>query len=113
MRMKRILIEGYCEKNRVSRIHKKPCRKYRGELGPHCLECDWLSWTPVENEFVYVNETSTVDSMDVIEFGDEMEADDFNSEKYIALWRKTCNKKIHEAYEEFMEYRRAGINELP
>ncbi|WP_167957978.1 hypothetical protein [Anaerosporobacter faecicola] len=58
-----------------------------------------------------MNETSTVESMDVIEFGDEIEADDFNSDKYIELWRKIY-KKIYETYEKFMEYRNAGIDEL-
>ncbi|MDO5521425.1 MAG: hypothetical protein Q4G58_13115 [bacterium] len=110
--MKRILIEGYCEKNRVSKKDNKPCREYKGEFGPHCVECDWFSWTPAENAFVYTNKNSTVDSDDVIQFGDEMEADDFNSEKYIRLWHKICSKKIDEAYEEFMKYRNAGIDEI-
>ncbi len=99
MKMKHLLIEGFCEGNRNKIDYH--CNGNM-KLGIHCFECCKFSCTYCPNEMVVLDEEGIV--QEGIGFGGEMEPDNIEDrDKYIALWNEICKKKIKEAYEEFID----------
>lgn len=102
MKMKHLLIEGYCDGKEIKKMH--PCKNTL-ELGIHCLNCPQFSYTYCPNEIAVSNEWGIVEKQeDFIGFGAEMESDSSeNRQNYISMWRKICREKISEAYMEYMD----------
>lgn len=98
MKMRHFVIEGYCEENGEGDI---PC-KGTYAMGSHCIECNLFSSTSVENEILYVNEHGITEKF--IGFGGEMEPTELDKmANYMEIWRKICNEKINEAYNDYMK----------
>ena len=101
MKMRHLLIEGYCDGKKGE--ESCPCESTLS-LGTHCLECSYFSYTKCPNEIAISNDNGLVEcNEDFIGFGGDMEPDDIKKrEEYINVWRRICRKKINEAYEEYI-----------
>jgi hypothetical protein len=70
-----------------------------------------LSYTYCPNEIAYAGETGVVESLDdFIGFGGEMEPDSNETlERNILItkWKDICIKKISEAYDEYMTFKKS------
>lgn len=102
MKMRHLLIEGYCDGNKMERM--TPC-KGNLQMGTHCFTCSKFSYSGCPNEIALSNADGVVETQeDFIGFGGDMEpeiaADRANS---INLWNKICRNKIAEAYEIYMK----------
>lgn len=109
MRMKHILVEGYCDKDNPSNIN--PCNENNKELGIHCLSCKNFSYTICPNEIAYANEDGVVENLeDFVGFGLEMDVNDEKEHnQMISKWHSICKTKIAEAYNEYMEIRKKKL----
>lgn len=99
MKMKHIIIEGFCDEK--SNTTMCPCKE-TFELGIHCIGCPNFSYTHCPNEIAISNEKGIVE--DFIGFGGEMEPmEKERTNEYIALWKTISKDKINEAYDKFMK----------
>lgn len=101
MRMKHIMLEGYCSvdvpnKNYACNVHEK-------KMGIYCLECDLFSYTICPNEIALSNEYGIIESLDDFVSIDLDEEDDKKRCEKVSLWRNICKAKIAEAYDEYMK----------
>lgn len=68
----------------------------------HCWECSKFSYTYCPNEIAISNEEGIVENC--VGVGGDMEPTKLEKrEEYIDIWNDICEKKINEAYDEFME----------
>ena len=110
MRMRHILIEGFCDKDKheIKKNDSYPCKKFNKNMGTHCLECSIFSWTWADRELAYSNKYGVIEKWDnciSVYFDDENET---INEKNRNLWEKICKIKIKEAYKEYVK--KATIN---
>ena len=101
MKMKHMIIEGFCEgyDNYNSVL---PCNN-SFLMGIECFKCSLFSYTFCENEIAYSNNYGIVEKVsDFIGFGGNMQIDE-NKNKCIDIWSKICRQKIIEAYKEYMK----------
>ena len=108
MRMKHLLIEGFCNGRKTDT--GCPC-KGKLEWGVHCIKCSKFSYTYCPDEIALSDANGVVERW--ICFGGDMEPDDWNKrEKYIAIWNRICKKNIKEAYDEFMKRKQKVIEKI-
>ncbi len=112
--MKHLLLEVYCD----CEDNDKPpyCLYGIGFQGIHCFDnkCKFLSYTYCPNEIAYSNEIGLIENEEnFIGFGGEMDSSYCDNSKYtkhrkllINQWKCICNKKISEAYNEFMKIKK-------
>ena len=102
MKMKHLIIEGFCDgcnKKEIRDIY--PC-KGKLKLGLHCFECSQFSYTYCPNEIALSDADGIV--KDWIGFGGSMEPEQVEKRnEYIGIWNEICKMKINEAYEQFLE----------
>lgn len=100
MKMKHLLIEGYCDglKGQKNNICGNTFK-----IGVDCLECSHFSYSICPNEIaISDNEGVIVDQGDFIGFGGDMEPKDLDKrDNCIGVWKNICRKKINEAYDEY------------
>ncbi|WP_084159724.1 hypothetical protein [Paenibacillus ehimensis] len=91
------------------------CKRNVGNPGYHCLEnkCKYVAYTYAPNEIAYSDDDGEVPNGESwLGFGGEMEphnADENRINELKNLWKETCIKKIHEAYDEYMKH--SGLND--
>ena len=94
-----ILLEVHCHKE--SNDDSVSCC---GEKTPtyRCLldKCPYLSFTSHENAMCYIGDSSEAET--IISLGGEMLSESCDEEKARLLWRCISEKKIEEAYNEYM-----------
>lgn len=102
MKMKHMLIEGFCGEKTDQQIY--PC-KNSFKMGIHCFTCPQFSYTSCPNEIALSNENGIIEHLDdFIGFGGDMEPKNIEDlEKYIDVWKKICRAKIVEAHAEYMD----------
>lgn len=61
MRMKHIILEGYC--NFDSPPGSCKCSDLSGQMGCHCLDCPEFSWTIAPNELALSNDMGAVETL--------------------------------------------------
>lgn len=99
MNMKHFIMEGFCDGDKERNTY--PCNGTL-KFGVHCWECSKFSYTYCPNEIAISNAEGVVENS--VGFGGEMEPAKFEKRKeYIEIWNGICEKKINEAYNEFME----------
>ncbi|MDE6251937.1 MAG: hypothetical protein K2M78_04750 [Lachnospiraceae bacterium] len=99
MKMKHLIIEGFCDGDENQNTYQ--CN---GNLkfGVHCLECPRFSYTFCPNEIAISDEEGIVEAG--IGFGGDMEPDEAEKrEEYVTIWNEICKEKMNEAYDEFMK----------
>lgn len=103
MRMKHLLIEGYCD---GEKDEKDNFCENTLHMGVHCVQCSHFSYSKCPYEIaVSDNEGVIVCQEDFIEFGGDMEPVDLEKrDDCISIWKNICRKKINEAYDEYMGY---------
>lgn len=97
MRMKHILLEGYCNFDIPNNSY--PCNSKKGKMGLHCIGCEQFSYTEAPNELALSNKDSVIEKLD------DFIAPEFEIEYKgcIKRWNKICRVKIQEAYDEFIK----------
>lgn len=99
MKMKHLIIEGYCDGNKIQNVY--PCNDEL-KFGTHCFKCSKFSYTYCPNEIAISDSDGLV--QECIGFGGIMEPTDMEKrDEYIVLWNKICKEKMDEAYDEFMK----------
>ena len=103
MKMRHLLVEGYCD----GKEGEKGC-PCEGTLtfGIHCFACLQFSYAKCPNEISISNDEGVIKSIDdFIGFGGDMEPEDIEKrDEYIAIWMDICREKIRDAYDEYMSY---------
>ncbi|MDE7267293.1 MAG: hypothetical protein K2N89_07505 [Lachnospiraceae bacterium] len=108
MRMKHLLIEGYCDERKTNT--ECPC-KGTLEWGVHCIGCSDFCYTYCPHEIALSDENGVVERW--IGFGGDMDPNNWDiREKYTAIWNKICKKKIREAHDEFMKRKQKVIENV-
>ena len=94
MRMKHMLIEGYCNLDRPK--EKKACAEFSGAMGVHCVGCNEFSYAKAPHEIAVSNECGVIETLqDFVALEDDFEVESYEK------WRGICRNKIKEAYDEF------------
>lgn len=83
------------------------CKNGVGKPGYHCLaeNCEFSGHAPAPLEIAYSNELGEVDPDAWIGFGGNMDPDPYNDMMVSELkesWKNLCEKKVNEAYEDYM-----------
>lgn len=101
MRMKHLLIEGYCDETKAKK--NNVCQN-TFNIGIHCLQCSHFSYSKCPNEIAVSNNKGVIEGQeDFIGFGGDMEPEDLDKRAdYISIWQNICRKKINEAYDEYI-----------
>lgn len=111
MIMRHLLLEVYCDYT-DSKSKNSCCLKGDGTISTECFKekCKHLSFTKTENELAYAGESELVENNDeYIGFGGDMEPENDNYEKrdmLLTKWKEICKKKLDEAYNEYMAYKK-------
>ncbi|MDB2154093.1 hypothetical protein [Clostridium butyricum] len=111
MIMKHVLLEMYCS---LKKENEKPI--YCEGVGDICIhnKCEYMGCTYCPNEIAFASEQGIVKSFDdCIGYGGEMEAEEYNSDETKILlneWKTICKKKIDEAYDEYMEFKKNRLH---
>lgn len=97
MRIKHMLLEGFCEFDRGPK--NLCCMEFDGQMGLHCIGCKNFSYIKAPNALVLVNNDSIVEKLE-----------DFGAYKYgvekenFEVWKEICRKKIDECLDEYEKY---------
>jgi hypothetical protein len=103
-----VLLELFCMKDSIDDCPLF-CKKGIGQPGYHCLvnECIYKAYTYANQELCYTSEFGEVPNSNCfVAFGGEMEDDGYSKDKEKKLenlWQTICEKKIAEAYVEYMQ----------
>ncbi|HOV28358.1 MAG TPA: hypothetical protein PK566_18635 [Pseudobacteroides sp.] len=111
MGIKHLLLEVYCD---CEDDIDEPSFCHRGSNFPgiHCFEnnCKFLSYTYCPNEISYSSELGLIESMkDCIGYGGDMLPKPYDEEtqkNLVEKWKQICIRKISEAYNEYMNYKK-------
>lgn len=105
MLLNHILVEGCCsgKKGNV----QTPCKGNR-KMSYDCFDCSYFGIGTCPFEICITDSEGIARTEDEwIGFGGEMNPEDWELEKiYKEKWREICKRKIAEAYEEFMDYKK-------
>lgn len=101
MRMKHIMIEGYCSLDVPN--EKYACNEHEKKMGIYCLDCDLFSYTICPNEIALSNEDGIIESLEDFVSIDLDEDDEEKRLEKLSVWKNICKEKIAEAYNEYME----------
>ena len=98
MRMKHMLLEGYCDYDKPS--DNFPCKDFKGVIGIHCIGCKAFNYTIAPNELALSNSMSIVEELDdFVAINLDMYDEQIRS-KSIKKWNDICRTKLKEVYEE-------------
>lgn len=99
MKMKHLIIEGFCDGIENREIY--PCNG-KLKFGIHCFKCEKFSYTYCPNEIAISDADGIVE--DYIGFGGDMEPSETKRKReYVAIWNKICKEKVNETYDEFIK----------
>ena len=86
----------------VSAIYCSVVSEFR--LGIYCFKCSQFSFCECPNEIAISGEKGLIEyDEDCIGFGGNMEPDTLQDrDKCISVWRSICQRKIKEAYDEYI-----------
>lgn len=102
MRMKHIMVEGYCSKDVPG--DKYPCKSHGKKIGVYCLECTLFSYTKCPLEIAHSNEDSIIECMEDFVSLNIEDIDVTIRNKKISKWNQICKTKIAEAYNEYLKW---------
>lgn len=100
-------IEVYCGyEYREDKTKQIPdnCKYGIGQVRNYCINCSFMSFAAAPNQISYSDNDGEASSKLQIGFGGEMEPDDITDRrKLLGIWKEICDKKIKEAYTEYMK----------